>query len=49
MVSVFQHLCCVSSIVLPPVAAYGFQFRYCCGVLCVEEGYGSELLVSIGI
>ncbi|KJV87542.1 putative membrane protein [Anaplasma phagocytophilum str. CRT53-1] len=36
MVSVFQHLCCVSSIVLLPVAAYGFPFRYCCGVLCVR-------------
>ncbi|CEG20806.1 Protein of unknown function [Anaplasma phagocytophilum] len=36
MVSVFQHLCCTSSIVLLPVAAYGFQFRYCCGCLCVR-------------
>ncbi|KJV64954.1 hypothetical protein APHMUC_1655 [Anaplasma phagocytophilum str. ApMUC09] len=38
-----------SIVLLPVVAAHGFQFRYCCGCLCVAEGHGSELLDSIGI
>ncbi|KJV67659.1 hypothetical protein APHNP_1513 [Anaplasma phagocytophilum str. ApNP] len=37
----------MSSIVLLPVASHGFQFCYCCGGLCVAEGYASELLVSM--